>query len=93
MIQSFADRRTERFFATGRCPAQWRAFERSAASKLMAIDSAVVLSDLRFPPGNGLEALGDDRDGQWSMRIKKQWRVCFVWGDTGPERVEIVDYH
>jgi len=93
MIQSFGNRRTERFFSTGQCPAQWRAFERSAAAKLVAIDAAVVLSDLRFPPGNRLEALGGDRDGQRNIRINTQWRVCFVWGETGPERVEIVDYH
>ncbi|MAU80930.1 type II toxin-antitoxin system RelE/ParE family toxin [Gordonia sp. GW1C4-4] len=51
------------------------------------------LDDLRVPPGNRLEALKGDRAGQHSIRINDQWRICFVWADTGPEEVEIVDYH
>lgn len=60
---------------------------------LSALDAAAVLEDLRFPPGNGLEALSGDRVGQHSVRINKQWRICFVWTDQGPAEVEIVDYH
>lgn len=60
---------------------------------LSALDAAVVLDDLRFPPGNGLEALSGDRAGQHSVRINRQWRICFVWTDQGPADVEIVDYH
>ena len=60
---------------------------------LSALDAAMVLEDLRFPPGNGLEALSGDRAGQHSVRINKQWRICFVWTDQGPADVEIVDYH
>ena len=60
---------------------------------LSALDAAVVLEDLRFPPGNGLEALSGDRKGQHSVRINRQWRICFVWTDQGPADVEIVDYH
>ena len=60
---------------------------------LSALDAAVVLEDLRFPPGNHLEALKGDRAGQHSVRINDQWRICFVWTEQGPACVEIVDYH
>ena len=60
---------------------------------LSAMDAAVVLEDLRFPPGNHLEALKGDRAGQLSIRINDQWRICFVWTEQGPGDVEIVDYH
>ena len=60
---------------------------------LSAMDAAVVLEDLRFPPGNHLEALKGDRAGQHSVRINDQWRMCFVWTEQGPADVEIVDYH
>jgi proteic killer suppression protein len=61
--------------------------------KLKMVDAAVILSDLRMPPGNQLEALTGDRKGQHSIRINDQWRVCFVWTPEGPTDVEIVDYH
>ncbi len=57
------------------------------------LDDATDLRDLKSPPGNRLEALSGNRAGQHSIRINDQWRVCFVWGKTGPEYVEIVDYH
>ena len=60
---------------------------------LSAMDAAVVLEDLRFPPGNHLEELKGDRAGQHSVRINDQWRICFVWTEQGPADVEIVDYH
>ena len=60
---------------------------------LSAMDAAVVLEDLRFPPGNHLEELKGDRAGQHSVRINDQWRICFVWTEQGPAEVEIVDYH
>ena len=60
---------------------------------LSAMDAAVVLEDLRFPPGNRLEVLKGDRAGQHSVRINDQWRICFVWTEQGPADVEIVDYH
>ena len=60
---------------------------------LSALDAAVVLEDLRFPPGNHLEELKGDRAGQHSVRINDKWRICFVWTDQGPAEVEIVDYH
>lgn len=60
---------------------------------LSALDAAHLLEDLRFAPGNHLEALSGDRAGQHSVRINGQWRICFVWTDQGPAEVEIVDYH
>ena len=64
-----------------------------AERKLQMLDNAVELRDLRSPPGNRLEPLTGNRQGQHSIRINDQWRVCFVWTDAGPEAVEIVDYH
>lgn len=60
---------------------------------LSALQAASVIEDLRFPPGNHLEALSGNREGQHSVRLNKQWRICFVWTETGPANVEIVDYH
>jgi toxin HigB-1 len=60
---------------------------------LSALDAAVVLDDLRFPPGNNLEVLLGNRKGQHSVRLNKQWRICFIWTPEGPSDVEIVDYH
>jgi toxin HigB-1 len=60
---------------------------------LTALDAAVLLEDLRFPPGNHLEELKGDRAGQHSVRINAQWRVCFVWTANGPADLEITDYH
>ena len=57
------------------------------------INAATSLQDLRFPPGNRLESLKGDRKGQHSVRINDQYRICFHWTDSGPEEVEIVDYH
>lgn len=60
---------------------------------LTALDAAVAIEDLRFPPGNHLEELKNDRAGQHSVRINGQWRICFAWTASGPADVEIVDYH
>jgi toxin HigB-1 len=67
--------------------------QRVAWRKLAMLDAAEVLADLRVPPGNRLEKLTGDRAGQYSIRINRQWRICFFWSDAGPEDVEIVDYH
>ena len=64
-----------------------------ARRKLIAFHIAASLNDLRRPPSNHLEALKKDRQGQWSIRINKQWRVCFVWAEGNAHDVEIVDYH
>jgi proteic killer suppression protein len=67
--------------------------QQTALRKLRMLNNAKVLRDLAVPPNNHLEALKDDRAGQQSIRINKQWRICFVWTEGGPENVEIVDYH
>ena len=72
---------------------RWVNIERPALRKLTQLDWSAVLDDLKVPPGNGLEALKDDTRGQYSIRINKQWRVCFVWTRDGAANVEIVDYH
>jgi toxin HigB-1 len=78
----------------GRAPNSFPAsLLRVARRKLIALDSATKLVDLRVPPGNRLEALKGDRAGQHSLRINDQWRICFIWTEFGPEQVEIVDYH
>ncbi len=93
MIRSFSDRATQRLFGDDICPAQWRDFKSIAVRKLDMIDAATKVEDLRSPPGNRLEALKGDRKGQWSIRINRQWRICFRWTTDGPADVEIVDYH
>lgn len=91
-IQSFRCPDTESLFA-GRHPKRFRNIEAVAQRKLQMLDAACELHDLRAPPGNRLEALSGKRAGQHSVRINDQWRVCFVWSPSGPEAVEIVDYH
>ncbi len=66
---------------------------KTANRRLQAVHNAAVLDDLRSPPGNRLEALRGDRQGQHSIRINDQWRICFRWTEQGAEDVEIVDYH
>ncbi len=92
MIKTFRCKDTERLHQ--RQPVRrFRAIERLAQRKLRQLDSAVVLSDMNSPPGNRLEALKGDRQGQHSVRINKQWRLCFRWHDGDAYDVEIVDYH
>lgn len=97
MIRSLASSGTEDVFDGRNTKAARKALPRSAWSiavrKLDQLDSAVVLDDLRVPPGNRLEALAGDRAGQHSIRINDQYRICFRWTDAGPSSVEIVDYH
>ena len=93
MIRSFADRDTERLFGrerVGRFPATLR---RVALRKLLLIDAANALDDLRVPPGNRLERLRGDREGQHSIRVNDQWRICFRWVSGSACDVELVDYH
>jgi toxin HigB-1 len=93
MIQGFAGRETELFFRGGVCPARWRSVSRVVARKLDMIDAAITLNELRVARGNRLEALKGDRAGQYSVRVNDRCRICFVWTELGPDRVEIVDYH
>lgn len=72
---------------------RFRNIESVARRKLLQIDAAPRLDDLRVPPGNRLEALAGDRKGQHSIRVNDQWRICFVWKADGVHNVEIVDYH
>lgn len=93
MIKSFADRDTERLFGrepVRRYPAELR---QVMLRKLVAVDAAEALDDLRVPPGNRLEKLKGDRAGQRSIRVNDQWRICFRWKDADAHDVEIVDYH
>ncbi|CEG09677.1 Toxin HigB-1 [Afipia felis] len=93
MIKSFADKRTAAIFvgyAVRGLPLQMQG---RARAKLLAIDAAKRLDDLRVPPGNRLEALHGDRRGQHSIRINDQWRVCFEWRDGEAWHVEVADYH
>jgi toxin HigB-1 len=93
VIVGFADAATERFFRDGVCPARWRVLSKAIARKLDMLDAAPSLDALRSPPGNRLEALKGDRAGQFSIRVNDRWRVCFVWTERGPDRVEVADYH
>lgn len=92
MIKSFRCQYTELLYE-GKRPRQFQAIALVAERKLQQLDCAVTLDFLRSPPGNRLEALKGDRAGQHSIRINDQWRVCFVWSDSGVYEVEIVDYH
>ncbi|QBQ54954.1 type II toxin-antitoxin system RelE/ParE family toxin [Nitrosococcus wardiae] len=92
MIKSFRCQETQRLFETGKSR-RWQSIRKVAERKLVQLNNARELRDLASPPGNQLETLEGDRAGQHSIRINKQWRVCFVWTSEGPEAVEIVDYH
>lgn len=93
MIRSFRDRETEKVFrreGTRRLPPD---VQRMAQRKLAILDAAESLQDLRVPPGNRLEKLSGDREGQHSIRINDQWRVCFRWREGDAHDVEVADYH
>jgi len=92
MIKSFRCKETEALFNDRRV-LRFQGIESQARRRLLYLHQAKVLPDLRNPPGNELEALKGDRAGQHSIRINKQWRVCFVWKDGDAYDVEIVDYH
>jgi len=97
VIQNFKTKGTEDIFngissreARQTCPnALWRVVIR----KLDQLDSVEMLNELRIPPGNKLEQLSGERKGQYSIRINDQYRICFLWTGSGPDQVEIVDYH
>ncbi|MFQ5529941.1 MAG: type II toxin-antitoxin system RelE/ParE family toxin [Gemmatimonadota bacterium] len=93
MIKSFRDRDTERLYERRPIKTLGPAVQRVALRKLRMIDAATTLTDLRTPPGNRLEKLKGDRVGQHSIRINKQWRVCFRWRSGHAHDVEIADYH
>lgn len=94
MIVSYRDKRT-RDFALGKRVKAFSGIERSARLKLDRLESAAALRDLAALPGNRFETLRGDREGQFSIRINDQWRICFEWDhrSPGPANVEMVDYH
>jgi proteic killer suppression protein len=93
MIRSFADKETERVWSGMRSRRLPSDIQDVALRKLQLLEAAGVIDDLRLPPGNRLEALKGDRQGQWSIRINAQWRICFNWDDRHASNVEICDYH
>jgi proteic killer suppression protein len=93
VIKNFKDPVTEAVYQ-GESPKGFPAdLVKVSRRKLGYLDAAVDLNDLRAPPGNRLEALSGDRDGQYSIRVNDQFRVCFIWTEEGPKDVEITDYH
>ncbi len=93
MIKSFRCKETERIFQreySRRLPTD---IQKTAFRKLRMLNRSSSVEDLRVPPGNRLEALSGSREGQHSIRINEQWRICFVWRNGGAYDVEIVDYH
>jgi toxin HigB-1 len=93
MIKSFKCRETEKVFRRERSRKFPPDIQRQAQKKLYLLDASLSLGDLRIPPGNRLEALAGNREGQHSIRINDQWRICFHWIDNDAHNVEIVDYH
>lgn len=92
MIRTFRCKDTQALFEDIDVP-RFRSFERVARRKLLYLNQARTLNDLRVPPGNRLEALKGDRAGQHSVRINDQYRICFLWSGSDALEVEIVDYH
>jgi toxin HigB-1 len=93
MIKSFRCRETEKIFNREFSRIFPNNIQQRAFMKLNAIDAAIRVEDLKLPPSNRLEALKGKRQGQWSIRINDQWRICFKWIKGNAEHAEIVDYH
>lgn len=93
MIQSLADEATRKVWAREHVRQFGQELQRAAQKKLRLLNAAETINDLRIPPGNRLEKLAGDHDGQHSIRINDQYRICFVWTSAGPADVQIVDYH
>jgi len=93
VIKSFADRYTDRLFNRERVRRFPADLLQTMLRKLVALDAAEALEDLRVPPGNRLEKLKGQRSAQYSIRINDRWRICFNWKDGDAHDVEIVDYH
>jgi toxin HigB-1 len=92
MIRAFACRETARIYQ-GHRSKRFASLQKIIERKLIMLDAATSLDDLRSPPGNRLEALSKERRGQHSIRVNDQFRLCFRWTDLGPIDVEVVDYH
>ena len=93
VIRSFSDSKTASVFNRVRVSKWSKDTQRQALRKLLLIDAAENIDDLRIPPGNRLERLKGNRKGQYSIRINDQWRICFKWSSGHASEVEIVDYH
>jgi toxin HigB-1 len=93
VLQSFSDSDTDRVWRRQRVKKFHPELQRVALRKLVILDAAEDLNDLRIPPGNRLEKLSGDRAGGHSIRINDQWRICFRWTKAGPAAVTITDYH
>jgi proteic killer suppression protein len=93
MIKGFGSKETEKLFLRQRSPRFSAEVQRIALRKLLLLDAAERLEDLRIPPGNRLEKLSGNRRWQHSIRINDQWRICFRWSEGDAYEVEIVDYH
>ncbi len=92
-IRGFASKETEKIFSRERSAKLPQDIQQIAYRKLRMLHNAINLQDLRVPPANHLERLTGDRSGQYSIRINRQWRICFVWQNGDASQVEIVDYH
>jgi proteic killer suppression protein len=93
MIVSFACKETAKIYAGYVSRKLPHAIQETALRKLQMMDAVITLNDLRVPPANHLEALKGNRKGQYSIRINRQYRICFFWTNKGPAGVQIVDYH
>lgn len=93
MIKSFKSKETAKIFNREYSPKLPSSIQRVALRKLLMIDAALTINDLRVPPANHLEQLKAARRGQHSIRINDQWRICFLWHQGDAYDVEIVDYH
>jgi proteic killer suppression protein len=92
MIKSFKCTDTQKLFETGKS-VRFAAIAKAATRKLTQLEAATTLEFMRSPPGNRIEKLVGNRDGQYSIRINDKWRLCFKWPAAGPEDVEITDFH
>ena len=92
MIVSFKDADTEKVWNREQTKKFSLELQKLGKRRLMWLDAAEILQDLRLPPGNRLEKLSGDREGQYSIRINNQWRICFNWSPNGASNVEIVNY-
>jgi proteic killer suppression protein len=93
VIRSFRDSETERVFGREKFRKLPQDIQRTALRKLLLLDAAEAIEEMRVPPGNRLEKLTGTREGQFSIRINDQWRICFTWEEGGAANVEIVDYN
>jgi proteic killer suppression protein len=93
MIAGFRDADTERLWRTGRCKRLPAPLNRQGLKKLYMLNAALAQENLTVPPGNRLEKLRKDREGQHSIRINDRYRICFVWRDGNAHDVEVADYH